>query len=64
MRCFGAHLHEFVDLYGGIDKFNLEGLKKLNHLTHSHVFRATNMHEDYLVRILKKRNHIEVICLD
>ena len=62
MHCFGNHLHEFVDLYGAVNKFNLEGLEKLNHLTHSHVFRATNMHSNYLTQILKKRNRIEVSC--
>ena len=43
---------------------NVEGLEKLNHLTHSHVFRETNMHADYLTQILKKRNRIEVSCKD
>ena len=28
MHCFGNHLHEFVEMYGGINKFNLEGLEK------------------------------------
>ena len=64
MHCFGNHLHEFVEMYGGINKSNLEGLEKLNHLTHNHVFRATNMHADYLTQIIKKRNRIEVICRD
>jgi len=62
MHCFGNHLHEFIDLHGGVNQFNLEGLEKLNHLTHSHVCRATNMHSDYLTQILKKRNRIEVTC--
>ena len=47
MHCFGNHLHEFAKLYGDVNMFNVEGLEKLNHLTHSHVFRATNMHADY-----------------
>ena len=62
MHCFSNHLHEFVEMYGGINQFNLEGLEKLNDLTHGHVFRATNMHADYLAQILRKRNRIEVIC--
>ena len=48
MHCFSNFLHEFVNLYDGVNKFNLEGLEKLNHLTHGHVFRATNLHHDYL----------------
>ena len=62
MHCFANHLHEFVELYGAVNKFNLEGIEKLNHLTHNHVFRATNMHADYLTHILKKRNRIKVSC--
>jgi hypothetical protein len=64
MHCFGNHIHEFIDLYGGVNQFNLEGLEKLNHLTHSHVFRSTNMHSDYLTQVLKKRNRLEVTCRD
>ena len=51
MHCFSNHLHEFVNLYDGVNKFNLEGLEKLNHLTHGHVFRATNLHDDFLTQI-------------
>ena len=64
MHCFSNHLHEFVNFYDGVNKFNLEGLEKLNHLTHGHVFRATNLHDDYLAQILKKGNRIEVCCRD
>lgn len=64
MHCFANHLHEFVNLYGDVNRFNLEGLEKLNHLTHSHVFRATNRHTDYLKQIMRKRNRIEVSCRD
>ena len=64
MHCFGNHIHEFIDLYGGFNQFNLEGLEKLNHLTHSHVFRSTNMHSDYLTQVLKKRKRLEVTCRD
>ena len=60
--CFGNHLHEFVDLYGSVYNFNLEGSEKLNHLTHNHVFRASNMHNDYLTQILKKRTRKKVTC--
>ena len=59
MHCFSNHLHEFVEMYGGINQLNLEGLEKLNDFF---LFRATNMHADYLAQILRKRNRIEVIC--
>ena len=64
IHCFANHLHEFVELYGNVNQFNLEGLEKLNHLTHSHVFRSTNRHVDYLKQVMRKRNRIEVSCRD
>ena len=62
MHCFGNHLHEFIEMYDDVNNFNVEGLEKLNHMTHSHVFRATNRNKDYLKQIMCKRNRMEVSC--
>jgi hypothetical protein len=51
-----------VELYGDINQFNLEGLEKLNHMTHGQVFRATNLNKDYLKQVIRKRNRLEIFC--
>ena len=42
MHIFSAHLHEFKQINGTINSFNIQGLEKLNDLTTSQFFRATN----------------------
>ena len=42
MHIFVAHLHEFKSINGAINSFNIQGLEKLNDLTTSQFFRATN----------------------
>jgi hypothetical protein len=62
IHCFANHIHEFVELYGDINQFNVEGLEKLNHMTHGQVFRATNLNKDYLKQVIRKRNRLEIFC--
>ena len=62
MHIFVNHVHEFMEKYDDVNRFNVEGLEKLNHMTHSQVFRGTNRSEDYLKQIMRKRNRMEVLC--
>lgn len=62
IHIFVNHVHEFIDKYSDVNQFNVEGLEKLNHMTHSQVFRATNNSADYLKQIMRKRNRMEVLC--
>ena len=39
---FVNHVHEFIEKYTDVNQFNVEDFEKLNHMTHSQVFRATN----------------------
>ena len=42
MHIFVAHIHEFKKIHSIINAFNFQGLEKLNDLTTSQFFRATN----------------------
>jgi hypothetical protein len=53
---------KFMKLYGEINQFNVEGLEKLNHMTHGQFFRATNSNKDYLKQVIRKRNRLEIFC--
>ena len=48
LHIFAAHIHEFKQIHNEINSFNCQGLEKLNDLTTSQFFRATNK------RIMKK----------
>ena len=63
IHSFVHHLHEFASLYGDVNQFNLQGLEKLNLMSHGQVFRGSNKQRDYLKQVLRKRNRIEVTCL-
>jgi hypothetical protein len=72
MHCFVSHLHEFRELYGDFNKYNQEGLEKLNDLTTMDYFRSTNRiwqkmpnaQNNFLVQILNKRNRTELCLID
>ena len=59
IHAFVCHLHEFVELYGDINAFNLQGLERLNEMTTGQYFKSTNKHDDALEQILMKRNRME-----
>ena len=61
---FVYHLHEMVEKHGDINQYAQEGMEKLNHLTHSQVFRATNLDKTYLQQVLRKRNRMEALCFE
>lgn len=61
IHVFISHLSQFVDMHNDINKFNIQGLEKLNDLTTSQYFRGTNKKKDYLKQILAKRNRIEYL---
>ena len=42
LHIFVAHLHEFKQINGTINNFNMQGLEKLNDMTTNQFFRATN----------------------
>ena len=62
IHIFVNHVHGFIEKYTDVNQFNVEGLEKLNHMTHSQVFRATNRSVDYLKQIMRKRNRMELSC--
>jgi hypothetical protein len=47
-------------LYGDVNQFNVEGLEKLNHMTHGQVFRATNLNKDYLKQVIILNKPIKI----
>ncbi len=66
MHAFKSHLHEFIQLHGDVNAFNLEGLEKLNDLTTTHFFRSTNK-KSFLKQLIEKRNrmdYLNLVCND
>jgi hypothetical protein len=56
------HVPEFLEKYGGISIFNMQGLEKLNDFYTIYYHRSTNRirnNKAYLKQLLKKRNRIE-----
>lgn len=62
IHIFSSHLYEFVELHGDINKFNVQGLEKLNDLTTVQYYRGTSKHHhEYLAQLLKKRKRIQFL---
>ena len=59
MHLFSSHLSYFVKSFGDVDLFNIQGLEKLNDLTKSEFFRATNKTKYFCSQILTRRNRLE-----
>jgi hypothetical protein len=59
MHLFASHLCFFVESYGDVNLFNMQGLEKLNDFTTGQFFRATNKNKYYVGQILSQRNRLE-----
>ena len=71
MHVFVFHLHEFIELYGDLDSFNLQGLEKKNDIITCQYYRATNRKQtkrankkegiDYIKQLFLKNNRIDIL---
>lgn len=60
--CF--HVPEFIQQYGCIKNFTMQGLEKFNHITKMNYFRQTNHQKNFHHGLIKKMNRLEFIHLD
>ena len=62
-----AHMHQFVELHGDVNKFNCQLLEKRNHSNSKNLFQSTNLHtnlsekDDCLVQLLNKNNRTDYL---
>ena len=62
-----AHMHQFVELHGDVNKFNCQLLEKRNHSNSKNIFQSTNLHtnlsekDDCLVQLLNKNNRTDYL---
>lgn len=64
MHIFSSHLDEFVKIHGDVNKFNIQGLEKLNDITTIQYHKSTSKHPKlYLKQLLNKRNRIEYLSI-
>ena len=75
IHVFVYHLHEFVQLYGNINLFNLQGLEKKNDIVTTQFHHTTNRHKkttksqtiakstgvDYLKQLLSINNRLDIL---
>lgn len=59
IHAFVFHLHEFIELYGDIDLYTLEGSEKFNDICTTYYFRSSNRN-DALYQMMCKRNRLEL----
>ena len=62
VHAFVNHVPEFLEMYGDVNVFNLQGLEKFNDFTTIYYHHSTNKQRKnfrYLIQLLKKRNRIE-----
>ena len=59
--CF--HVPEFIDQYGPLRKYSMQGLEKFNDITKINYFMQTNHQKNFHVSLIKKINRLEFIDL-
>lgn len=64
MHAFVFHMPEFINLHGNINRYNLQGLEKLNDITTQIYHRSSNKKETFLKQILEKRNRQEFYLIN
>ena len=64
IHIFVAHLHEFKQINGSINNFNMQGLEKLNDMSTNQFFRATNKRTTdpklWIKQIIDLRNRMDL----
>jgi hypothetical protein len=69
IHVFCNHLHQFVEMHGNLNIFNIEGLEKLNDISTMEFFRSTNKRDgtfnnSFLNQMIKRRERTEIIRID
>jgi hypothetical protein len=68
IHVFCNHLHEFINVHGDVNVFNLEGLEKLNDISTIEFFRSSNRwlerKSNFLIQIIKRRSRLEILGKD
>lgn len=67
IHAFVCHVPEFIRLYKDLNRFNLQGLEKLNHITIIAFQRNTNKHltlNAFVKQLIQKMNRREFFLLD
>jgi hypothetical protein len=65
MHIFQSHLCDFVQDFGDINDYNLQGFEKQNDQLTKDYFGSTNRQkQDFLRQLIQKRNRIEIISFN
>ena len=67
VHAFVFHVPEFLERFGQLNLYNVQGLEKINDLTTHYYHTSTNKHNvenEYLIQLLKKQNRLEFYNLD
>jgi len=68
IHVFCNHLHEFINIYGNINIFNLEGLEKLNDVSTIEFFKSSNRwiekKSNFLIQMIQRRSRIDILAND
>jgi hypothetical protein len=67
IHAFVFHMPEFIRMHGSINKYNVQGLEKLNDFTTQYYHHCTNKHKkdnSFVKQMLNHRNRTEFFILD
>ena len=62
IHCFVSHLPEFIEKYGDINLYNVQGLEKVNDFATQYYHGSTNKHKKnnaFVLQMINKRNRVE-----